>query len=212
MPALGLSTEEGVILLGEPHFAVGDVFEIHFPVGNSVVRAHGRIVRLNEELALLEPVDARLLQGRFAAGLPDFAAEVVYLARRDEDDEPRMEPVRLWQNGVFGDYIVVDDIDDADVFAREQAGAGLYVYRQRHWQIVGMLAGLTARSPDLDRDDVGLGYVSLLEMARLLPDRIDYFDHGVKPARPDFEFGVPLQPGDVVLPPAQSDADAEGGG
>ncbi|MCB9899240.1 MAG: hypothetical protein H6825_14640 [Planctomycetes bacterium] len=207
-PVLGLSTEEGVIVLGEPQYAVGDVFEIQFPIGNSVVSAHGSIVRLNEELALVEPADAILREGRFADGLPDFATEDVFVALRDEDDRPVMRPVTLWHDGTFGDWVVIDDIGDADAFARDHAGVGLYVYRQRYWQIVGMLAGITARSPDLDDDDVGLGYISLLEMARLLPDRIDYFEHGVKPLRPDFEFGVPLQPGDVDLPEPQPDPSA----
>lgn len=204
-PVVGLSTEEGVIVLGEPHYAVDDVFEIQFPIGNSVVSAHGSIVRLNEELALIAPLDAVLREGRFAAGLPDFAEEEVFLALRDEDDDPALEPVLLWHDGTFGDYVVLDDVDDPDAFARDHAGMGLYVFRQRHWQIVGMLAGVTARSPDLDDDDVGLGYLSLLEIARLLPDRTDYFDHGVKPLRPDFEFGVPLQPGDVDVPVPRPD-------
>ena len=33
----------------------------------------------------------------------------------------------------------------------------------------------------------------------MLPDRIDFFERDIQQLRPDFEFGVPLQPGDIEV-------------
>jgi len=195
-PLLGLSTEFGIVLLTEPHYRVGDVFEVHFPFGNSVVRDWARIDRINDTLSIAVPITANVLEGRIATELPR-PEEPVYLAMRDEDDEPVMEAVEPWRGGRHGDYVVVPGHDAEDV-AEEYAGAGLYVLRRDRWQIVGILAGITARD---DRDDAGLGYIGLLDMAMILPDPIDYFEHDIPALRPDFEFGVPLQPGDIELEP-----------
>ena len=37
-PYIGLSTEDGILLLTRAHFEVGDLFDVHFPIGNSIVR------------------------------------------------------------------------------------------------------------------------------------------------------------------------------
>jgi hypothetical protein len=197
-PTLGLSTEGGVVMLADPAYRVGDLFDIQFPVGNSFVREWGRLDRLNEDLAVVVPLTARLLRGRLATSLPKDD-EPLYLALRDADDEPDMLEVERWHGGQRGSFIVVPG-RDAERLARDYAGAGLYVERDGRWEIAGMLAGLVAR--DEGSDQLALGYVDLLEMARVLPVDVDYFEQDVTPLRPDIEFGVPLQPGDVVLPPA----------
>lgn len=195
-PVIGTSTEDGVLLLSHPDYKVGDRFEIQFPVGNSLVRDWGRLDRINENLAVVRP-QARLLEGRIATALP-LPDEKLYLALRDENDEPTMIRVHPWRDGAYGDWIVVSGHDAAEV-ARDYRGTGLYVERHGRWQIVGLLAGLLAQDERDPRGETALGYIGLLEMSRILPDRIPYFEHDVKPLRPDFEFGVPLQPGDIEV-------------
>lgn len=197
-PFLGLSTEEGVLVLTAPHFQVGDLFSIQFPVGDSGVVDLGKIDHLNDDLAVIRPITAHLLRGRLAAS-PPLPTETIYLARRDDEDKPWMDPVDRWREGAYGDWITVGGVDDPAAFARDFAGSGLYVNRRGRWQICGMLAGVTANLPGEDADDAGIGYIGLLEIVRVLPDQIDYFERDIKPQRPDFEFGVPLQPSDVVI-------------
>jgi hypothetical protein len=197
-PFLGLSTAEGVIVLSTAHYEVGDLFNIQFPVGNSGVVDLGKIDHLNDDLAVIRPLTSRLLRGRLGS-TPPKADETIYLARRDEEDQPYMEPVVRWRKGVYGDYITVSGVDDPAAFARDYAGTGLYVNRKGRWKIVGMLAGITANLPGEDADDAGVGYIGLLELVRVLPDQIDYFQRDIKPQRPDFEYGVPLQPSDILI-------------
>lgn len=197
-PLLGISTEDGVLALAHPEWAVGDLFEIHFPVGNSYVRDWGRLDRRNDDLAIIRPVSSRLLEGRFATELLG-PYEVLYLALRDEADGPRMVPVQRWQAGTLGNFIVPPE-GDADELVRTWAGVGLYVERDDRWEIVGILSDLTARLTNGRPDDWAVGYVGIGEISRILPDQVDYFVQPYTPPRPDFEFGVPLQPGDIVLP------------
>lgn len=208
-PVLGLSTQDGILMLSEPHFERDDVFEVQHPYGNSTVSGHAFIDHLNEEITLAHMLNARVSEGRFAAYDPDWDLETVYLALRDDDDEVDLVEVERWRDGVHGDWLSYD-ADEAEALARDWAGAGLYVRRREHWQIVGLLAGITAHLEG-DDDDVGLGYISLVEIARILPDHVDYFEHDIEPLRPDFEFGVPLQPGDVVLEQPEDRAGAGDG-
>lgn len=208
-PMLGLSTEDGVLLLVEPEHAVGDVLKLQFPVGNSLVEDWAVIDRRNDDLAIARPLSSNLEEGRFATERPSLD-ETIYLALRDGDDDPRLVEVRLWHDGLHGNWIAAFD-GDPEAAAARWAGAGLYVHRgsrwamlggpwnwRRHdrWEIVGMLAGVTAHRPE-DPDDVALGFVGLGEIGRLLPDRVDYFEDEDQPPRPDFEYGVPLQSGDL---------------
>lgn len=203
-PLLGLSTEDGVLLLAEPQWQVGDLFELHFPVGNSHVRDWGRLDRRNDDLAVVRPISSRLREGRFATTLPDPEAPL-YLALRDADDDPEMVPVERWHEGRLGNWIVPPD-GDAEALAHDWAGAGLYVLREwrwfneDRWEIVGMLSDVTARLVDGAPGDVAVGVIDIAEISRILPDQVDYFVHPIHPPRPDFEFGVPLQDGDIVLP------------
>jgi hypothetical protein len=194
-PIIGTSTEDGVLVLAQPQWKVGDLLEIQFPFGNSLVVDKGRIDRLNDTLAVVRPLTARLREGRFAAELP-LPGEEIYVALRDENDEPVLQPAPLWHDGDFGDWVVLPE-RDATTVARDYAGTGVYVKREDRWEIVGLLAGLTAYD-ETESGYLALGFVGLSEMARILPDRLDYFARDVRPLRPDFEFGVPLQPGDVV--------------
>jgi|KBSSwiStaDraftv2_1062776.scaffolds.fasta_scaffold200772_2 hypothetical protein len=195
VPFIGTSTEDGVLVLAKPEWQVGDLLEIQFPFGNSLVVDKGRIDRLNDTLAVVHPLTARLREGRFAAELP-LPGEEIYVALRDENDEPVLVPAPLWHGGDFGDWITLPD-RDATTVARDYAGTGVYVKREDRWEIVGVLAGLTAYD-ETESGYLALGFVGLSEMARILPDRLDYFARDVRPLRPDFEFGVPLQPGDLV--------------
>ena len=197
-PFLGLSTEEGIVVLSPAHFEVGDLFNIQFPVGNSGVVDLGKLDHLNEDLAVIRPLTARLLQGRTAT-TPPLPYETIYLARRDEQDKPYMDPVNAWHAGLYGDYITVNGVEDPGTFSRNQAGSGLYVHRKKQWQIVGMLGGITASLSGEDARNAGIGYVGLLELIRVLPDQIDYFQRDIKPLRPDFEYGVPLQASDIII-------------
>ena len=205
-PILGLSTEEGVLVLTAPHFRVGDVFNIQFPIDNDGLIDLGTIDHLNDDLAVIRPRTSRLLEGRLATALPT-PQETLYLAQRDEDDKPIMVPVERYKGGRYGDYIVLPGHDDPAALARDQAGAGLYLQRDDRWKICGILAGITLNEPGADPADAGLGYIGLIEIVRVLPDQIDYFERDIKDLRPDFEFGVPLQPGDIEYPglPSQDD-------
>lgn len=199
-PLLGLAVRDALIVLSRPTFRVDDRFEIQFPVGNSTVTDVGYVVRVNNDLAVVRPFTARLAPARLAETLP-ADHEQLYLALRDEHDEPVLEEVERWQGGIHGDYIVLDGRDAAEVaeIAREWAGAGLYVQRNGRWRAVGLLAGITVEMPG--SGELALGYIGLLEIARILPDEQDYFERDERPLRPDFEHGVPLQPGDLNLPP-----------
>ena len=200
-PVIGLSTEDGVLVLASPNFDVGDMFNLQFPYGNSGLVDFGMIDHLNEDLALIHPISSRLLEGRLATE-PPLPHETLYVAQRDEQDQPVMQIVDPWKDGRFGDYVVLPGEDDPQGRARQLAGSGLYVQRNDRWQIVGLMAGITALLEGDAPQEAGMGFIGLFEIVRVLPDRLDYFERDIKQLRPDFEFGVPLQPGDVELPPA----------
>jgi hypothetical protein len=203
-PLIGLSTEEGVVMVRTDGFAVGDLLEIQFPVGNSLVRDWGRVDRLNESLMVVQPLTARLQRGRLAQSFPK-PEEQLYLALRDDEDEPLMQPVEHWRDGAYGDWIVMQGHDPLDIALRYQ-GTGVYVQRSGRWEIVGLLAGLTAYEGPEPQGELALGFIGLEELARILPQRTNYFEYDIKPLRPDFEFGVPLQPGDIDLPTSEPPA------
>jgi hypothetical protein len=196
-PFIGTSTEDGVLLLAQPEWQLGDILEIQFPFGNSLVIDKGRIDRLNDTLAIVRPLTARLREGRFAASLP-LPGEELFVALRDDQDDPVAQGTQVWHEGAYGDWIVVPG-RDADQLARDYAGTAVYVNRDDRWEIVGLLAGLTAQDENELVGVTAVGFLGLPEMARILPDRLDYFARDLRPLRPDFEFGVPLQPGDIVI-------------
>lgn len=196
-PIVGTSTEDGVVLLARPEWSVGDLVEIQFPYGNSLVVDKGRVDRLNDTLAVVRPLTARLREGRFAAELP-LPEEPLYVALRDGLDEPLLAEGLVWREGTYGDWLLLPETD-AEQVARDYAGTGVYVQRSGRWELVGLLAGLLAHDESDPRDEQALGFVGLDELARILPDRLDYFTRDIQPLRPDFEFGVPLQPGDIVI-------------
>ena len=202
-PLIGTSTEDGVVILTTPGLALGDRYEIQFPFGNSLVVDWGEIDRLNDVLAVVRPRTAVLAEGRIASS-PPTDTEQLYLALRDERDRPVMRPVRRWRHGVYGDYVLLPGATPDEV-ATSERGTGVYVRRMERWEIVGILAGLTAVDEADPRGEVALGFVGLLELARILPDRVVYQQRDLRPLRPDFEFGVPLQPGDLEPPPPDAD-------
>lgn len=205
-PVLGLSTEDGVLILARPAYRPDDLFEMQFPVGNSLVVDYGKLDRVNDNLAVVRPLTARFAEGRFAGSLPE-PDETLYIAVRDELDAPVMRPASLWRNGALGDWLDLDeDQDELDALAWEYAGTGVYVLREDRWEICGVLSGLVARLEDQASDDLGLGFLGLAELARILPDQLPYYLHLDRPLRPDFEFGVPLQPGDLEVWPEQPGA------
>jgi len=61
----------------------------------------------------------------FAATLPT-PDETLYIAVRDERDQPVMQPANFWHAGEFGDWIGVE-ADAADALARDYAGTGIHV-------------------------------------------------------------------------------------
>jgi hypothetical protein len=198
-PLIGTSTEDGVVILTTPGLALGDRYEIQFPFGNSLVVDWGEIDRLNDVLAVVRPRTAVLAEGRIASS-PPTDTEQLYLALRDERDRPVMRPVRRWRHGVYGDYVLLPGATPDEV-ATSERGTGVYVRRMERWEIVGILAGLTAVDEADPRGEVALGYIGLRELARILPERVAYVEREILPLRPDFEFGVPLQPGDIERPP-----------
>ncbi|MED5330307.1 MAG: hypothetical protein VX916_03360 [Planctomycetota bacterium] len=195
-PIRGLATEDGILVLADPSYEVGDLFDIQFPLANSVVRDWGELARINDNLGVIRPLSARLVEGRFSEAIP-HPDDQIYLAIRDDNDEPVFEPVETWHGGEYGDFILPPS-DDARTIASRWAGSGLYVQRQSRWRIVGMLSGLTATTQRGGAAEA-VGYIGLREIARILPEQIGYFEHDVLPLRPDFEFGVPLQEGDVDI-------------
>src|SRR5580765_5515718 len=110
----GLSTEDGVLVFAAPDFEVGQIFEIQFPVGNSLVRDWGRIDRLNDTFAVIHPITARLKEGRVATELPK-PGEQIYLALRDVQDKQVMLKVDQWQNGAAGDWVVLPRRDPTQI-------------------------------------------------------------------------------------------------
>jgi hypothetical protein len=203
LPVVGTSTEDGVVILATPGLALGDRYELQFPHGNSVVVDWGVVDRLNDVLAVVRPQTARLREGRIASALP-AVDEPLFVALRDARDEPQMHPATRWREGAYGDWLTVSGAD-VEAIARDQRGTGVYVQRDGRWEIVGVLAGLTAVDEADPRGEVALGFVGLLELARILPDRVVYQQRDLRPLRPDFEFGVPLQPGDLEPPPPDAD-------
>lgn len=211
LPMLGVAVNNEVLVLSRPHFQIGDRFEIQFPVGNSTVIDVGEIDRVNNNLAVVRPFTARLQPARLAESLPE-SHELLHLALRDADDAPEMVPVERWRDGAHGDWILLPG-HDARKTAKLWAGAGMYVERKGRWRLVGILAGITAELPDDPDQSVALGYIGLLEIARVLPEELEFFEREPPPLRPDFEFGVPLQPGDLALPPeTQPEPEAEESG
>ncbi len=194
-PFIGLSTEDGILLLTRPGFRVGDIFDIHFPIGNSMVRDWGELDRLNENLTVVRPLSARQSEGRFAASAPT-ANESVFVAVRDANDDPVMEEADWWQDGEYGDWISLDG--EAAELAQRYAGTGVYVERDGRFEICGMLSGLVAHTTEDPDDDAGLGFYGLGELSRILPDQLKFYGHDFQPLRPDFEFGVPLQRTDLA--------------
>lgn len=195
-PFIGLSTEDGILLLTRPGFRVGDIFDIHFPIGNSTVRDWGQLDRFNENLAVVRPLTARQSEGRFAASAP-APGETLFVALRDGDDDPVMEEADWWHDGDWGDWITVGG-HDVEELAAHYAGTGVYVERDDRYQICGVLSGLVAHTDDDPDDDPGLGFYGLGELARILPDQRAFYGHDIRPLRPDFEFGVPLQKLDLM--------------
>jgi len=217
-PLLGLSTEDGIVMLSDPTYAVGDIFEIQFPYGNSMVRDRGIVDRLNDNVAVVHPLSARLLEGRFSSRPPDFEDEL-FLALRDDADEIAFAPVDLWAEGAYGDWITFPDgslswltgTEDPAVIAKTWAGAGIYRMAEHdRMVIVGLLSGFTASLGE-GTPPRAMGYVGLEELARILPDRIQYYKHWEPPLRPDFEYGVPLHPGDVIVRPPDDELPLGGG-
>jgi hypothetical protein len=201
-PAIGVSTEGGILTLSSPGWKVGDRFDLQFPHGNSLVNDVGIVDRLNETVTIILPATARLSQGRFADSLPS-PEETLYLAVRDEWDEPAMREVELWRDGEYGDWVLLPGVNEYELeqIATQYRGTGIYVERDGRWEIVGMLAGLLASDEADPRGEVALGYIGLTELARILPRQQDILKPDLRPLRPDFEFGVPLQPGDLVIEP-----------
>jgi hypothetical protein len=195
VPSIGTSTEDGVLVLAQPEWKIGDRFEIQFPIGNSLVVDKGRIDRLNDTVAVIKPLSSRLREGRFAASLPE-PGEQLYVALRNELDEPLMAEAEPWKDGAWGDWILLPGRDAAQI-AADYAGTGVYVRRDDRWEIVGLLAGLVAQDETAAGDTAALGFIGLGELARILPDHLDFFVRDLRPLRPDFEFGVPLQPGEL---------------
>ena len=195
-PYIGLSTEDGILLLTRPGMRVGDIFDIHFPIGNSTVRDWGQLDRFNENLAVVRPLTARQSEGRFAASAPT-PGETIYVSLRDGDDDPVMEEADWWHDGEWGDWITVGG-HDLEELAGRYAGTGVYVERDDRYEICGVLSGLIAHTDDDPDDDPGLGFYGLGELARILPDQRAFYGHDIRPLRPDFEFGVPLQKTDLM--------------
>lgn len=205
-PVVGLSTEEGVLVLADRSYRLGDLFDVQFPVGNSRVDEVGELIRINDNLGVVQPLSARLLEGRFATERP-AQHEQLFVALRDADDEPLMQPVAMWRDGARGDLIVppidaCDDVDTVDDFALRTAGAGVYVYRHDSWEIVGMMSGLVVELADPGTPDeaaTSVGFIGLDELRRAVSDGVDYVTPRFLPRRTDFEFGVERQPGDVAI-------------
>jgi len=201
-PTIGVSTEGGILTLSSPGWKVGDRFDLQFPHGNSLVNDVGIVDRLNETVTIILPATARLAQARFAESLPS-PQETLYLAVRDDWDQPSMREVELWRDGEYGDWVLLPGLADYELeqLATQYRGTGLYVKRDGRWEIVGILAGLLASDEADPRGEVALGYIGLTELARILPRQQDILKPDQRPLRPDFEFGVPLQPGDLKIEP-----------
>jgi len=201
-PAIGVSTEGGILTLSSPGWKVGDRLDLQFPYGNSMVNDVGLVDRLNETITIVLPATSRIMQGRFATHLPS-PEEELYLAVRDELDEPVMQEVTLWRDGEYGDWVLLNGLGAGEIeqVARQYRGTGVYVEREGRWEIVGVLAGLLAHDENDPRGEVALGFIGLTELARILPRHQDILKPDLRPLRPDFEFGVPLQPGDLVIEP-----------
>jgi hypothetical protein len=193
-PKLGLATEDGVLILSEPEYEVGHLFELQHPVGNSYVIDTGTIVRLNQNLAVVAPSTSRMGKGRFAAYAPR-PDETIYFATRDERDKTVLHETALWQDGVWGDWIDVPRELDPEDTAGSCAGTGLYLQRAGRWEICGMISGLTATAND--DDSIGLGFVGLAEIGLVLVEEHNFFDRDLLPHRPDFELGDTIEPEDI---------------
>jgi len=179
----GVATEDGVFALAEIVPVTGEV-SFRCRTGNGFYDDVATLVRRNETLAVLTPKSSHLNLARFATH-PAARDDRLFVEVRHEDRADLLA-CHLLEEGQRGDLLVLDERQHefADIVVR-YAGAGVFVWREKTMQLVGMLNGVYCEDPK------ALAFVGLDEMATLLPATSDYFVRRELPRRADFEFGVP---------------------
>ncbi|MEW6743162.1 MAG: hypothetical protein AB1486_10425 [Planctomycetota bacterium] len=190
-PRLAVSTEDGIICLVEDALRTDDI-PFTFQYGRGIYADFATVDRINETLGILLPQTTQVPQARFATYPPTEDDDLV-IGTRDEGGRAAVEAVRLYEEGRLGDLIALDmELSSAHAFIERHTGAGVYVWRDDHYQLVGLLNGAYL----LDRPVAA--FVGLHELARILPIGSDFFAHQPKVPREDFEYGLPYPAVDEI--------------
>jgi hypothetical protein len=178
-----VSTEDGILCLAEDALRSASI-PYRFRYRRGIFEDRATVDRINENLAVLVPQTAELTQVRFGA-YPAREDDQLYIGICDKNQQPKLQEVRLYQKGQFGDLLQIDiGNDEIAPFSDRFRGCGLYAWREDYYQLVGILNGVYIV------DQPVMAFIGLDEMERILPSGSHYFERKLKKPRPDFEYGI----------------------
>ena len=179
----GVATEGGIYALADVVPPTGEL-SFRCRTGNGFFDDTATVVRRGDAIAVFEPKSSHLNLARFA-GYPAAAADALFIETH-EGGEAGLIPCHLFESGKLGDLLTLDDDSvEPGPFAQHYAGSGIFAWRDKSMQLIGMLNGVYSPEPK------ALAFVGLDEMATLLPAESSYFARRVTTRRADFEYGIP---------------------
>ena len=186
-----VATEAGILCLAEDALRIADV-PFRYRFGRGVFADRAKVDRFTNYLGILTPESSRLPEARLGL-YPARNDDDLIIGIRDEEGLAESVGVELWQDGELGDLIEFSlDADEARDFIEKFTGAGLYAWRDEHYQLVGLLNGVYVV------DEPVAAFVGLDEMVRILPTGSTFFERRLRVLRPDFEYGVIDRPGPMA--------------
>ncbi len=193
-----LATEDGIIALDGDDLGLAELPIVLWFRG-SPVPDDAVVEQRTEDLGLLRPKSTRLLYSEFAAQEP-LPGEDLYIGLVEADDpehRPFVVDAHLYEDGEFGDLLVVDDwFRTCESIARDFAGAGVYARREGRYVLVGLLNGTVATNPSPSTWCQYFGpyrllpFLGLEAIAPVLPRTSSFFERRARVFRPDFEYGT----------------------
>ncbi len=193
----GLATEDGIVALNGDDLQIGEV-PIEYWYKGSPILDDATIDHRTENLALLHAKSTRLQYATFGAeaAQPD---EDLYIQVIEDDPEhrPVMIDCHLFWDGEYGDLLEVDEwFRWTSHVARDFRGAGVYAKRKGVYELVGLITGDVASNPHpwflfrMFGPYRLLPFVSIDNIAPVLPQSSDFFKRRIRAFRPDFEYGL----------------------